>query len=224
MGLRCLKMLFSPPILKENPLHSSSCSHAEWFPTETCQQLLYRYLSVLISSDLMWSTHIVSICNKIRRLIGILYRQLYKNSSTKINTLLKLYTSFIRSHLEYACTAWDPFLKKYITLLEDVQKFVLKICIKVWDHDYDTLLLESCLPSLAHRIQQAKLHSLYYNSIIKLMKKAIFLILHLYLEIINELHDHLKRIYLKDFHAIQTALWLIFTKYYRSLEPVTSGN
>ena len=34
----------------------------------------YRYLGVLITSNLVWSTHIMNICNKTRRLIGILYR------------------------------------------------------------------------------------------------------------------------------------------------------
>ena len=115
----------------------------------------YRYLGVLITADLMWPSHIANICNKARRLTGVLYRKFYKNSST--NTLLKLYTSFIRPHLEYACIAWDPFLKKDITLLEDVQKFALKICMKSWDLDYDTLLSQSHLPSLASRRQQAKL-------------------------------------------------------------------
>ena len=70
----------------------------------------YKYLGILISSDLMWSLHISSICSKTRRLTGMLYRQFYKHSSP--NTMLKLYTLFIRPHLEYACTAWDPFLKK----------------------------------------------------------------------------------------------------------------
>ena len=98
-------MLFSLPILKENPLHPSFHSHAEWFSIKN-----------MSTAGLMWSTQ--------QNQTGILYRQFYKNSST--NTLLKLYTSFIRPHLEYACTAWDPFLKKDITLLEDIQNLLRK--------------------------------------------------------------------------------------------------
>ena len=41
----------------------------------------YKYLGVLITSYLMWSSHVTNICNKTRRLIGILYRQFYKHSS-----------------------------------------------------------------------------------------------------------------------------------------------
>ena len=106
----------------------------------------YKYLGVLITSNLMWSSHVSNICNKTRRLIGILYRRFYKHSSP--NTLLRLYTSFIRPHLEYAAAAWDPFLKKDIALLEDVQKFALRVCTKSWDTSYSDLLLTSHLPSL----------------------------------------------------------------------------
>ena len=119
----------------------------------------YKYLGVLITSDLLWSSHISNICNKTRRLIGIMYRRFYKHSSS--NTLLKLYTSFIRPHLEYAAISWDPYLKKDIALLEDVQKFALKVCTKSWDQDYSTLLAKSHLPSLETRRHQAKLCNLY---------------------------------------------------------------
>ena len=61
--------------------------------------------------------------------------------------MLKLYTSFIRPHLEYACTAWDPFLKKDINVLEGVQEFALRVCTKSWDLTYDALLSETHLPS-----------------------------------------------------------------------------
>ena len=119
----------------------------------------YKYLGILISSDLMWSSHISSICSKTRRLTGMLYRQFYKHSSP--NTMLKLYTSFIRPHLEHACTAWDPFLKKDVNVLEDVKEFALRVCTKSWDLTYDALLSETYLPSLAVRRQRAKLCSLY---------------------------------------------------------------
>ena len=75
----------------------------------------YKYLGVLITSNLMWSSNISNVCNKTRRLIGILYKHFYQHSSP--DTLLRLYTSFMRQHLEYITAAWDPFLKKDISLL-----------------------------------------------------------------------------------------------------------
>ena len=115
----------------------------------------YKYLGVLITSNLSWSPHVSTICNKTRRLVGVLYRRFYKHSSQR--TLLKLYTSFIRPHLEYACAAWDPHLSKDITDIENVQKFALKVCTKTWNADYVDLLADSNLPSLAARRSNAKL-------------------------------------------------------------------
>ena len=119
----------------------------------------YKYLGLTITSDLMWSIHIANICSKTRRLIGLLYRRFYKYSSP--NTLLKLYVSFIRPHLEYASAAWDPFLKKDIDLIEDVQKFALKVCLKSWNSSYNDLLKQSNLLSLQARRHDTKLCHLY---------------------------------------------------------------
>ena len=71
--------------------------------------------------------------------------------------MLTLYSSFIQPHLEYAAAAWDPFLKKDIDLLEDVQRYTLKVCTKSWSLSYDELLTKSHLPSLQTRRRQFKL-------------------------------------------------------------------
>ena len=75
--------------------------------------------------------------------------------------MLRLYSSFIRSHLEYGIPAWDPFLKKDIDLTENVQKFVLKVCTKSWDGNYTSLLETTHLPSLQSRRTHAKLCNLF---------------------------------------------------------------
>ena len=75
--------------------------------------------------------------------------------------MLRMYSSFIRPHLEYAMASWDPFLKKDIELLENVQKFALRVCTKQWDADYSTLLETSGMPSLESRRVNAKLCHLY---------------------------------------------------------------
>ena len=61
---------------------------------------LYKYLGVTITDDLSWSTHIDQISSKARRIVGLIYRQFYTWSSP--STLLQLYTSLVRPHLEYA--------------------------------------------------------------------------------------------------------------------------
>ena len=88
----------------------------------------YKYLGVTITSDLSWSPHIANLCNKTRTIIGVFYRRFYRNSNS--STLLKLYLSHIRPHLEYCSAVWNPHLKEDIAELEKVQKFALRVCMK----------------------------------------------------------------------------------------------
>ena len=67
----------------------------------------FKYLGLLLSSDLSWSSHVENICNKARKLLGLLYRQYYQLAEP--NTLLQLYLSLIRPHLEYASPVWNPY-------------------------------------------------------------------------------------------------------------------
>ena len=83
----------------------------------------YKYLGVTISSDLSWSPHITNCCSKTRRLIGLLYGHFYWYTNSR--SLLRLYKSFIRPHLDYASIVWNPHFKGEIESLENVQKFAL---------------------------------------------------------------------------------------------------
>ena len=117
------------------------------------------YLGVILSSDISWSNHISAICSKARKLIGVLYRKFYHHSEPQ--TLLRLYQSLIRPHLEYACSIWDPHLKKDIEKLECVQKFGLKVCLKQWHCTYEDLTVQAGIPSLAVRRKLLKFCQLY---------------------------------------------------------------
>ena len=130
-------------------------------PLERVHQ--YKYLGVVLTDDLTWSTHISEITNKARKIIGLIYRQFYSMSSTP--SLLQLYTSLVRPHLEYATQVWDPFLiKGNVLKLESVQKFALKMCCKNWDSSYSENLQQSLLPELSFRRKYLSL-SYFYNLI-----------------------------------------------------------
>ena len=107
----------------------------------------YKYLGITISSDLSWNSHIDGISSKARRIVGLIYRQFSIHSSPQ--TLLQLYVSLVRPHLEYTSQIWNPHLIKHIDQLEQIQKFALKVC---WtNHNYLDLLHLSNLPCLADR-------------------------------------------------------------------------
>ena len=72
----------------------------------------YKYLGVLLTSDLSWSAHISTLCSKAWQQIGFLYHKCYRYSD--VDTLKQLYVAFICPHLEYATAVWDPCLSKDI--------------------------------------------------------------------------------------------------------------
>ena len=92
----------------------------------------------------------------------MLYRRFYTWADT--DTLRTLYLTCIRPHLEYACQLWDPYLRKDIDRLENVQKFACKVCLGAWNLSYDEMLQKLCLPRLDSRRAYLKLNTMYNNS------------------------------------------------------------
>ena len=109
----------------------------------------YKYLGVIITNDLLWSAHIEWMRSKVKKIIGLIYCQFYNNWSSQ-QTLLRLYISLVRPHLEYATQVWNPHLTKD-PKLENVQKFALKVCCKRWDLTYAEALDQTALPDLKAR-------------------------------------------------------------------------
>ena len=99
------------------------------------------------------------MCSKARKLIGMMYRQFYFWTNTSV--LRSIYITCIRPHLEYAAQLWDPHVKRDIQMLESVQKFACKVCLKCWDMDYDNMLHCLDLPLLRVRRQHLKLITMF---------------------------------------------------------------
>jgi len=83
----------------------------------------FNYLGVILTSDLL--RHVESICTKSQKLLGLLYHRFHKHAEP--SALLQLYHSLVRTHLKYASNVWDPHLQRDIQLIENVQKFGLRI-------------------------------------------------------------------------------------------------
>ena len=151
---KCKYMIISrkrSPTLPENPL--------ELLGSELERVDCYKYLGVLLTSDLSWSSHVGSVCTKARRVLGLLYRRFY--GSTSQSSLKQLYLSLVRPHMEYACQVWDPYLVKDKKAIEGVQKFALKVVTSKWDNSYDELLEDVKLKSLEERRLELKLGLLF---------------------------------------------------------------
>ena len=97
----------------------------------------------------------LAICTKAKRILGLLYRRFYNHSSNEC--LRQLYLSLVRPHLEYAA---DPYLQKDVQLLENTQKFALKLISHNWSTSYQDLSL-SDLPTLSTRRLHLKLSQVY---------------------------------------------------------------
>ena len=64
-------------------------------------------------------------------------------------------------HLDYAAQVWDPYLQKDVQLLENTQKFALKLISHNWSTSYQDLLSLSDLPTLSTRRLHLKLSQVY---------------------------------------------------------------
>ena len=106
---------------------------------------MFKYLGVLLSHDLSWGEHVQAICSKARKILGLLYRRFYNN--TPSSTLLQLYISLVRPHLDYASAIWSPYLTKDKIELENIQKFACRMATGLWDTSYQDLELVD-LPTL----------------------------------------------------------------------------
>ncbi len=148
--LKCKYMIISrkkAPTLWESPL--------QLLGSDLERVDCYKYLGILLTCDLSWSSHISNICAKAHHVLDLLYRRFY-GSSTQ-SSLKKLYLFLVRPHLEYACQVWDPYLLKDKKAIENVQKFALKVVTSRWDSSYDEQLELVELKSLEERRVELKL-------------------------------------------------------------------
>ena len=82
-----------------------------------------------------------AIAGLIRRTFSLLGGPLFK----------KLFTTFVRPHLEYEKVIWTPHLKKYLTILENVQHRATKLVDRFHHMSYSERLKKLNLPSLVYR-------------------------------------------------------------------------
>ena len=106
-------------------------------------------LGVTVQDNLLWDLHIRNIVNKAHRNLFFIKRSIGCHAPSKAK--LTLYTSLVRSQLEYASIIWAPTTKENIILLERIQKRATKYICNYRDMTYRERLQNCKLVPLAHR-------------------------------------------------------------------------
>ena len=123
--------------------------------TETSRE---RDLGIIITPDLKWHDQVCSAAVKASRMLGVL-----KNTfvSRDANLWKRLYTTYVRPHLEYAVASWNPYLKKDIETLERVQHRSTKAVNKIGNLSYENRCMVLKLTTLSERRQRGDMIQQY---------------------------------------------------------------
>ena len=121
----------------------------------------YKYLGVMLTSDLGWSEHVNYVVLKANRALGFIRRNLGPCSK---ETKLKCYVTLVRPILEYASSVWDPYLASHVHLIEMVQRRAARFVCNDYSMESSVtkMLNELKLMDLRHRRKIARL-SLFFK-------------------------------------------------------------
>jgi len=91
-------------------------------------------LGVIVSKDLKWDKQCSQAVKKANRMLGVIKRNFTDRSK---ETIMPLYNSLVRPHLEYCVPIWSPHYQKDIELVEGVQCRATKLIDEVRNLHYE---------------------------------------------------------------------------------------
>jgi hypothetical protein len=97
----------------------------------------YKYLGIFIDCKLTWSTHILHIKSRLRKMIYV-FNQL--RDCLNLNEIRKVYFAYIQSVLMYGLIAWGGTYSTYLDQISITQKAIIKVCLRV-DRRYPSILV-----------------------------------------------------------------------------------
>ena len=120
----------------------------------------WKYLGVVFQSNLRWSKHIEEITAKANSTLGMICRNIKK---TPKSVREQIYQTLIRPQLEYASSAWSPWLRHDILELEKVQRHAARFVLNNYWPLASVTQMISILDweTLETRRQKARLSMLY---------------------------------------------------------------
>ena len=117
---------------KNNPRHNYTLNQTVLEKSE-CE----RDIGVIIHQSLKPSEHCSKIVQKANAVLGQMSRAVkYK----PLKVWVKLFTTYVRPHLEFAVQAWSPWQRGDIEKIEKVQERALNQCPKLNGLSYDEKL------------------------------------------------------------------------------------
>ena len=107
-----------------------------------------RDLGIQISANLKYNAQVSKAASKANSMLGMLKRTFVTRNK---DIWKRLYTTYIRPHLEFAVSAWNPYIKKDIETLEKVQRRATKISPTIKNLSYENRLTALKLTTLEKR-------------------------------------------------------------------------
>ncbi len=107
-----------------------------------------RDLGITLTSDAKWTAHSTKIASKANGMLGWMKSVFMCRDATLWK---KLYTTYIRPHLEFAAPAWNLYAKADIARVERVQHRATKVAHDMKRFDYATRLQRLGLTTLEER-------------------------------------------------------------------------
>ena len=107
-----------------------------------------KYLGVTMNANMKVSEQCRIAASKGNQVLGMIRRNItYKEKSL----IIPLYKAIVRPLLEYCIHAWSPYLRKYIDMLEKIQRRATKLISGLRDLTYEERLKECGLTTLETR-------------------------------------------------------------------------
>jgi hypothetical protein len=83
------------------------------------KSLVERDLGLMVSSDLKWATQVEKATKAAKTIIAQIRKSFSYFDADLVRLLL--HVSLVRPHLEFAIPVWNPYMKKDIEKLENIQ-------------------------------------------------------------------------------------------------------
>ena len=88
----------------------------------------YKYLGIIIDSDLCFDKYVASIVNEVNLRINLI-RRISKTVKLSRENIEKFYQGYVRGFIQYGSTIWSTFSKDQISKIESADRKGLRLCI-----------------------------------------------------------------------------------------------